>query len=63
MRQKIGRGILAFGLALIIATAIRAVLDMLQSETFDIWSVIFFAGCILSSIGMGIIKKKGNKTV
>jgi len=52
--NMIGRGLLYTGLALILASALRGLLDMLQSETFDPWSIVLAAGCILVSIGLGM---------
>ena len=50
----IGRGILYTGVALILASTLRGLLDMLQADTFDPWSIVLAAGCILTSIGLGM---------
>lgn len=50
----IGRGFLYTGVALILASAIRSLADMLQADTFDPWSIVLALGCILASIGLGL---------
>jgi hypothetical protein len=50
----IGRGILYTGVALILASALRGLLDMLKADTFDPWSIVLAAGFILTSIGLGM---------
>ena len=54
----IGRGFLYTGVALIGASALRGLLDLLQSDVFDPWSVILAVGCISASIGLGMTKAK-----
>ena len=50
----IGKGFLYSGVALIFATAIRSLADMLRADTFDQWSIVLALGCILDSIGLGM---------
>ena len=50
----IGRGFLYTGMALILASALRSLADMLQADTFDPWSIALAVGCILASIGLGM---------
>lgn len=57
MKKNIGRGLLYFGIALIFATTIRALADMLQADEFNPWSAILAAGLIFISIGIGLKKK------
>ncbi len=57
MRRSLGRGLVFFGMALIVATAIRAVADMLHAEPFDPWVVVFSAGCVLASVGWGLWRR------
>jgi len=52
--NMIGRGLLYTGVALILASALRSLLDILQSDTIDPWSIVLAAGCILASIGLGM---------
>jgi hypothetical protein len=49
--------------ALILASALRALLDLLQSETFDPWTIVLAAGCILASIGLGMTGYKPWKKI
>lgn len=50
----IGRGFLYTGVALILASALRGLLDLLRADTFDPWSIVLAIGCILASIGLGM---------
>ncbi|NIR48972.1 hypothetical protein GWO43_11095 [candidate division KSB1 bacterium] len=50
----IGRAILYTGLTMIVAAALRAILDLLRLETIDAWSVVLAVGCIMASIGLGL---------
>jgi len=50
----IGRGFLYTGVALILASALRGLLDLLRADTFDPWSMVLAIGCILASIGFGM---------
>ncbi|MFQ5754355.1 MAG: hypothetical protein ACE5HI_20430 [bacterium] len=59
----IGKAILYTGLALIAAAAFRGFLELLRFETFDVWSVILAAGCILASIGLGLTGSKPWKKI
>jgi hypothetical protein len=52
--KMIGRGFLYTGVALILASAIRGLLDMLRADTFEPWSIVLALGCILASIGLGL---------
>ncbi len=56
MKQSVGRGLLFFGFALVVATAIRALADLLQADPFDPWSLVLATGCIIMSIGLGLGK-------
>ncbi len=57
MKKNIGRGLLYFGIALILATTIRTMVDMLKIEKIDLWSVMLAIGLIVISIGVGLLKK------
>jgi hypothetical protein len=50
----LGRAFLYTGLALIGATALRAIFDLIQSDPADAWVFVFAAGCIAASIGAGL---------
>ena len=50
----IGRVCLYTGLALIAAAALRATVDLFRSEPFNPWAAVLAAGCVLSSIGVGL---------
>jgi len=52
----IGKAFLYFGLAMIVAAAVKASLDMLRADPFDPWSAVLAVGCILVSIGIGLTK-------
>jgi hypothetical protein len=52
----IGKASLYFGLAMIVAAAVKASLDMLRADPFDPWSAVLAVGCILVSIGIGLTK-------
>ena len=54
----IGRAILYTGLAMIVAAALRDMLDLLRFETIDVWSVVLAVGCIMASIGLGLTGSK-----
>lgn len=54
----IGRAILYTGLAMIVAAALRAILDLLRFETIDVWSIVLAVGCIMASIGLGLTGSK-----
>jgi hypothetical protein len=58
MRPVLGRGLVLFGFALVVATAIRALADLLQADRFNPWSVVLAAGCVLMSIGFGLAKTR-----
>lgn len=58
MKQSVGRGLLFFGFALVVATAFRALANLLQADPFDPWSVVLAVGCISMSIGLGLLKQK-----
>ncbi len=58
MKQNIGRGLLYFGIALILAATIRTMVDMLKFEKIDLWSVMLAIGLIVMSIGVGLLKKQ-----
>ena len=57
MKKNIRRGLFFFGIALVAATTIRAIADMLQSEKFNPWSVVLAIGLIFMSIGVRHFKK------
>ena len=59
----IGRGFLYTGLALIAATAVRAMMNLLQADPFDPWVAVLAAGCILLSIGLGLTKFQLGKKI
>jgi hypothetical protein len=59
----IGKAFLYTGLALVVAAAVRATSDMLLADTFDPWSAVLAAGCILASIGLGINKSEPWKKI
>jgi protein-S-isoprenylcysteine O-methyltransferase Ste14 len=52
----IGGAFLYTGLALIAATALRAILDLLQTRPTDPWVFVFAVGCIAASIGLGLTR-------
>jgi hypothetical protein len=52
--NMIGRGFLYTGVALILASALRGLLDLLRADTFNPWSIVLAIGCILASIGLGM---------
>ena len=52
--KMIGRGFLYTGVALILASALRGLLDLLRADTFDPWSIVLAIGCILASVGLGM---------
>jgi hypothetical protein len=52
----VGKVLLYLGLAMIVAAAVKATLDMLRADAFDPWSVVLAVGCILASIGIGLTK-------
>jgi hypothetical protein len=54
----IGRLFLYTGMALIAASALRALVDLLQADVFDPWSIVLAVGFILASIGLGMTKSK-----
>lgn len=54
----IGRGFLYTGVALIAASALRGLVDLLHADVFNPWSVVLAVGCILASIGLGMTKSK-----
>lgn len=58
MKESIGRGLVFFGVALLIAAAVRALADMLQADRFDPWSLVVAAGLILMSIGWGLVRQR-----
>ncbi len=53
----LGRAFLFTGLALIAATAMRAIFDLIQSDPGDAWVFVFAAGCIALSIGAGMTRE------
>jgi hypothetical protein len=52
--KMVGRGFLYTGVALILASALRGLLELLRADTFDLWSIVLALGCILASIGLGM---------
>ena len=52
----IGKGFLYTGLALIAATALRAIFDLLQTRPIDPWVFVLAVGCIAVSIGLGLTR-------
>lgn len=50
----IGKAFLYTGIALIAATALRTIVDLLQTRPTDPWVFVFSAGCIAASIGLGL---------
>ena len=52
MKKNIRSGLFFFGMALVAATTIRAMADMLQAEKFNPWSAVLAAGLIFMSIGV-----------
>jgi len=54
----IGKGFLYTGVALILASALRGLMHMLQADTLDPWSIVLALGCILTSIGLGMTGSK-----
>jgi len=52
----VGKALLYTGIALIVASLIRATIYLLRADPFDLWSLVFAAGCILASIGLGVTK-------
>jgi hypothetical protein len=59
----IGAGFLYTGVALIAATALRAILDLLQTRPTDPWVFVFAVGCIAVSIGLGLTRLKPWKNI
>ena len=59
----IGKGFLYTGLALIAATALRAIFDLLQTRPTDPWVFVFAAGCIAVSIGIGLTRLQPWKSI
>jgi hypothetical protein len=53
----LGRALLFTGLALIAATAVRAVFDLIQSNPGDAWVFVFAVGCVAASIGAGMTRE------
>jgi hypothetical protein len=49
-----GRALLFTGIALIAATALRAIVDLLRTDPTDPWVFVFAAGCIAASVGLGL---------
>ena len=52
----IGKACLYFGLALVVAAAFKATIDMLLADVFDPWSAVLAVSCILASTGMRLTK-------
>lgn len=52
----VGKAVLYFGLAMIIAAVVKATVEMLRTDPFDPWSAVLAVGCILVSIGLGLTK-------
>ena len=52
----IGKWFLYTGVALLAATALRAIFDLLQTRPIDPWVFVFAAGCIAVSIGLGMTR-------
>lgn len=52
----IGKIFLFTGLALITATALRAIFDLLQARPVDPWAFVFAIGCIAVSIELGLTR-------
>jgi len=59
----IGKGFLYTGVALIAASALRGLVDLLRADVFDPWSVVLAVGCILASIGLGMTGSKPWKKI
>ncbi len=60
------RFILCLGYGLILAVVakvfIGSLVDLLRFKSIDIWSILLIAGCILTSIGLGLTKSKVQST-
>ena len=54
----IGKAFLYSGVALIGASALRGLVDLLQADVFDPWSIVLAVGCILVSVGLGLTGSK-----
>jgi len=52
----VGKALLYTGIAMIVASIIRATIVLLRADPFDPWSLVFAVGCILASIGLGVTK-------
>ena len=52
----VGKAFLYLGLAMVVAAAVKASVDMLRADHFDPWSAVLAVGCILVSIGIGLTK-------
>jgi hypothetical protein len=59
----VGKTFLFVGIAMVVAAAVKATLDMLRAETFDVWSAVLAVGCIFVSIGLGITKSEPWKKI
>ena len=59
----IGKGFLYTGVALLAATALRAILHLLQTDPKDPWVFVFAAGCIAVSIGFGLTRLQPWKNI
>lgn len=52
-----GKIVTISGLTMLVAAAFRALADLLQQQSFDLWSGILVAGCLLLGIGAWIAKR------
>lgn len=58
-----GKAFLYVGIAMVVAAAVKATLDMLRADAFDVWSAVLAAGCVFVSIGLGITKSEPWKRI
>ncbi len=52
----IGRLCLYTGVAFIAAAGLRGLIDLVQADQFDPWTIVLAVGCVLASIGLGLTK-------
>lgn len=52
-----GKIVTISGLTMLVAAAFRALADLLQQQSFDLWSGILVVGCLLLGIGAWIAKR------
>jgi uncharacterized membrane protein HdeD (DUF308 family) len=55
MKRRLSRTLFLLGFALVAASAVRAVTVLIQADPFDPWALVLVLGCLLLTIGMGLL--------